>query len=351
VEHWIEELIACLLPAPGTEANARQFLLLKDAKIPPLLYRYMSVKPESLETLAGDHVWLTSPAKYNDPFDSTFTYSMHDAFKPIVRQHFDHLVVRGFGHLLTPEDVEFCRHQDDPLQHVVRLGLSRFPEWDGDALGFLRPIVDRIAGGEVARWSGPLRDRLRICCFTTDRTNALMWAHYADSHKGLCVEYPFGSLPRGDERRRFLFPVAYRGSLFDATAHVVHRMEHVVEGTPDKTNPFFIVGAAMTKASEWAYEQEWRYIIPPGCAPEGYWPAPKPSRVMLGAMISAENEDQVRRLAEDRGIPVQRMALSHREYRVIEAEPAAVEIPADPAEVALVAEEVDRVRRSRIPVT
>lgn len=42
--------------------------------------------------------------------------------------------------------------------------------------------VERIASESIFKFS-------RISCFTTDNENELMWAHYADSHKGICIKY------------------------------------------------------------------------------------------------------------------------------------------------------------------
>jgi len=32
------------------------------------------------------------------------------------------------------------------------------------------------------------KEKLRICAFSKDRKNVLLWAHYADGFKGICIE-------------------------------------------------------------------------------------------------------------------------------------------------------------------
>lgn len=36
---------------------------------------------------------------------------------------------------------------------------------------------------------------LRICCFAHNNKNLLLWAHYAASHKGFCVEFDAATVP------------------------------------------------------------------------------------------------------------------------------------------------------------
>ena len=44
--------------------------------------------------------------------------------------------------------------------------------------------------GSIRRW---LRSQV-IRCFTPDPTNTLMWSHYAESHKGVCVGFSLEKL-------------------------------------------------------------------------------------------------------------------------------------------------------------
>lgn len=43
-------------------------------------------------------------------------------------------------------------------------------------------------------------------CFTTDPTNEIMWAHYADGNKGVCLEFDLSTTPDLHEKT---FPVEY----------------------------------------------------------------------------------------------------------------------------------------------
>ncbi len=42
-----------------------------------------------------------------------------------------------------------------------------------------------------------------------------MWSHYADEHRGFCIEYAVADLP--SIAQRLLFPIIYREEIFDST--------------------------------------------------------------------------------------------------------------------------------------
>lgn len=139
-----------------------------------------------------------------------------------------------------------------------------------------------------------------------------MWSHYADQHKGFCIEYPIGALPSGDVRRTLIRPVIYRSELFDATGYMVQG----VGGA--QFNNLFGELACLFKAAEWAYEKEWRLVIAGGDAiPERKYPMPTPSRIILGARISEDDAKRLTDVARRRRIPVFRAEISRRRFSLV----------------------------------
>lgn len=68
-----------------------------------------------------------------------------------------------------------------------------------------------------------------VLSVSTDWSNLLMWAHYASSHKGICIEF----LNNGDSFQ----PVEY------------------VSSFPTESDDFFLV-----KSKHWEYEKEYRFV-------------------------------------------------------------------------------------------
>jgi hypothetical protein len=109
-----------------------------------------------------------------------------------------------------------------------------------------RDIQERFG----ARWG--------ILSLSDTPTNLLMWAHYADSHRGFAVEL--------DGLSEFF----HRGSPPSVVGHpiaVTYARDRpaLTMYTPEPTREFFddaIRGALLTKSVDWSYEREYRVIFP-----------------------------------------------------------------------------------------
>lgn len=91
-------------------------------------------------------------------------------------------------------------------------------------------------------------------CFTETPRNNLMWSHYADSYKGICIEY---DIKKADDYvKKMLFPVIYSKN---------RRIYASVDGLVDYDNGdrreeslVDCKGIFLQKSYYWKYEQEWR---------------------------------------------------------------------------------------------
>ncbi len=84
----------------------------------------------------------------------------------------------------------------------------------------------------------------RIYCLTPKADNILMWSHYADNHRGICLEFSVPDNP-----------------LFSKAAEVVYR-EAYPHWVPCDINdrPGLVMELILTKSRDWHYEQEYRLI-------------------------------------------------------------------------------------------
>ncbi len=88
---------------------------------------------------------------------------------------------------------------------------------------------------------------LGILCLTDRNDNDLMWAHYADSHRGVCIEFDISR-----DLDTFCFPKAVT---YDDN---VRRFNYIrswnLRKGADATEAIF------HKSADWAYEQEYRVV-------------------------------------------------------------------------------------------
>lgn len=90
-----------------------------------------------------------------------------------------------------------------------------------------------------------------VVSLTADPLNRLMWAHYADSHSGIVVEF-------AHTQEREAQGIRVAGSPFGLALKVVYESK-LAKLKPDFSNATEIYS---TKHLTWGYEEEWRVIRP-----------------------------------------------------------------------------------------
>lgn len=93
---------------------------------------------------------------------------------------------------------------------------------------------------------------LCVCCFSKNMDEILMWSHYADSHRGVCLEWEIDDALLGTQ----LVEMCYENQI--TTLNTVERTQTGNLSLNIATNGKFI----KTKFKNWEYEEELRtYII------------------------------------------------------------------------------------------
>jgi hypothetical protein len=139
-----------------------------------------------------------------------------------------------------------------------------------------------------------------VTCFSEDPLSILMWAHYADQHRGICFEF------QEQLAGRFVgLPVVYTNErpVSDTT-----RLQHVDT----------LKALVLTKSSHWAYEKEHRMISYREKAGVRSFPPESLKSVILGARISLKHEAEIRSLVAARHVPIAitRVELSETKYEL-----------------------------------
>lgn len=94
----------------------------------------------------------------------------------------------------------------------------------------------------------------RVCCFSKRNDNLLLWAHYADNHRGICLEY---DIPDDIHKKTFM-PITYGES-----QPVLEKVERFPAGDQNAGRLSLKMEDAavfLTKSADWKYEEEWRTL-------------------------------------------------------------------------------------------
>ena len=190
----------------------------------------------------------------------------------------------------------------DEVGLTMLLSQKLYPEHSG-AVEDIQRLIDEMD----CKLAEKMKNLFLVGCLCTSYKNRLMWSHYADSHKGFCIEYDF-SEPEDEVLSKIPLPVFYSENrpLVPWKAAIDNSVENMEESYAE------IMMGLLTKDKEWEYENEWRILI--GTTEDSELAMPKVSCIYLGASIEKENRDKIVAIAKKQNIPVKQMKVDRGAY-------------------------------------
>ncbi len=192
---------------------------------PKKLYKY--VPTERVSILQDLKIRFTPADEYNDPFEvvprmAVFT---DDDVRTMARDF-----VHG----------QYVMHVSDGGKLSIKEFEKQFPSLEGKNLSELRDWINQYSEEEAPRQTKSFNSKnFGSLCLCEERDNLLMWAHYADSHRGLVIEFD-GMHPFFTNSRR--------------TARIKYQEERPIYNV----NLGNFADTLLCKSVEWCYEKEWR---------------------------------------------------------------------------------------------
>ena len=185
----------------------------------PIVYRYRAFSDYAIDDIILGKISLTSIGEYNDPFEGAIHRKQEQKERmEKCEQQWNELEKAGIG--------EFFSHEEFVKKEKERC--SRKKHLDFDLSSYLG---------------------VKSCCFSENNDSTLMWAHYADENKGLCIEYDFNQLKKDSWLRKYIFPVLYTDTPMDFS-----------DQTDDYSLDRAVLCSCLDKAKVWEYEKEWRLL-------------------------------------------------------------------------------------------
>jgi hypothetical protein len=306
---WIKRMVACLTPEEVGDVNVNEALAIKYQNRPKSVFKYRCDNEKSRYNLENDLVWVCSPTSYNDPYDSSVSVTTKALIETVLQDGAKKLMANRQAADIEARKVEQILSARNPalaLQQTM-VGVDPFPpEFWQRFVGLFE--VQEKAWEEAFGKSIPAhqKDTLKVCSFSGTPHSIIMWSHYADEHRGFCIEYDTESLPQEHLFVRMLYPVIYSEKLFEGTKYYLAAMRD------RKTfNILFLALAALHKSPEWSYEKEWRLVIPAGLLKEASpWRIPTPKRVYLGTRMPDDKKRQIIEICTRKGIEIHQMDLA-----------------------------------------
>lgn len=183
------------------------------------LYRYMRYDPNKTshieDLLINRNLYHASPNQFNDPFECKPHFRLPESSEKL-----NVIALR-----LYEISLKYGMNKEDA--HRISSNYIDNPN-------LLRSVISQSAKDTYGN--------LKICCFTTSNQNTLLWSHYADSHRGFCLEF---------DAKIFPISSAHRVKYCDAYPTITFPM-------PSNITSFI---PALVKSNAWSYEQEYRKVL------------------------------------------------------------------------------------------
>lgn len=214
------------------------------------LYKYRVGSELDIENLNNDQLWFANPSDYNDPFDNLLSVKFERLLKKIENELLYNQLETTKGDskpisILTIIDI--MENEPNDLMDIFKLLKSYINDDDFTEMiniilvnkekykryiEYLNQDIDYIKIKQelkcyksnvsnntekniykmlriIIKTSFEFFNPFIICCFGTTHNNRLMWAHYADYHKGFCIEYDFEEVRNQPIIGKHLWPIIY----------------------------------------------------------------------------------------------------------------------------------------------
>lgn len=309
------------------------------------IYKYTSLN-NAIKVLENNAVALNNPQNYNDPFDSVIDFDDKDIKKSmsIIAEYY---ITQEFLKLLNNKKIKTSlftklmmkwdrfginaylklskknRYYDSiPGVHALSKWLVRYAsqKWDisFDELKdkFSKEIIEKVK---------KVRNNALISCFSKKWDSILMWSHYGDKHKGICVEF--------DRPDKDFLDVIYstnrcKFNLEDTTRRMLgYMLSNEQVDVNDKKLIKCIAKPFIVKSLDWQYEEEVRCILSPNSDGVSkleelslYTMPTKITKIYVGCKVDTKSNEyeELFRIANEKNIEIIKLTESDKEFSLKE---------------------------------
>lgn len=272
--------------------NDEQFIKNKNITIPKSLFKYTKIK-YAKNILLDDLMYLPRIYELNDPYEGELLYNSEKIIKKFVEENLDDFIKE----ILKNDN--FKEHNREDVEKICELAL-----------------INIHAPRSLDELKKYIKNYVNIICLSkTNKINSL-WAHYADNHQGICIEY---NILKNAPKiiKDFCFEIEYV-ELSDDTNNI---KEYFEENYLDLN---LMIKPLLKKSKDWSYEEEWRIILHDQVLSQNhenfysdkhYIRFIKPTAVYMGFKISPQDEDLIKDICKFRNIELYKSKKDNKNYK------------------------------------
>ncbi|EMH9025399.1 DUF2971 domain-containing protein [Proteus mirabilis] len=215
-------------------------------------YKYMTTETGKIVIEQGTLRW-SSPSIFNDIDECQFSPFTDSELESANNAVFKVLANCVAGHLIY----NFNEFSDDKqmMIELLKYGIENGIASDNSYFDSFKKIVPSMEDFFREYINIGLINCARVLCVTSDYDNNLMWAHYADEHRGCVLE--FENVYKEAPDRLHQGPVKYVDELKSST----NAIELLLYGETKSIHNTLIKDVFFSKKSAWQYEKEYRLLF------------------------------------------------------------------------------------------
>lgn len=286
------------------EENYEEAFPLRELNFPKSCYKYRRLNQTTINTLIEGYVWLSTIADLNDPFECSLQFDYLECSRLFYSdKKFHQIFSEKFGKPLTKDEIRIIVESSNPNKAYHDICKSKNI--------ILNMSIEKQQEVIEKRWSEIIEETnhyIKVCSFSEINNSLLLWSHYANDHKGICIEYDIVNEP--SEVRAFLLPIIYSDTVYKV-------------GLFEELTSLRKIGSTLIKAKDWEYENEWRLAF---LRQDNEIPSKlivsKPKAVYLGTRFHLNDEQLINDLfsvLEEKDIPYFLMSKHPTEYKLVSA--------------------------------
>ena len=174
---------------------------------------------------------------------------------------------------------------NDPLECTIPVTIENYDIHSEKYLKYIESVIDKRIGSwadaserrkridEAIEYGIPIENCL-VTCFTKDGNDQLMWSHYADQNKGVCLCYDVPNTTKEfTEKIKWSDQISYLMRKYrlefygDSVSYQIKRPSLHISNTSCSVgewkadNGYTLKDAIFTKPKCWEYEHEWRLAL------------------------------------------------------------------------------------------
>ncbi len=312
------------------------------SNLPKRLFRYRRFTENNLNALRNDEIWGSQVTEYNDPYEYIPCYDI-EKVNQFLNNEFDENVIKHQLSILktgyTPQQIKNLFNKE--TLHILTENVAKIDDISAvsKVMSAQKPLVIQYL---QSKFDAIIKDffvgivqaetKYNVACFSESNNSSLLWGHYADGHKGFCLEYNFTEnlteckQPCNNVRicSNFLLktpiaPICYSKHRLDATAGIISIIQQMLRdeiklGMNDYFSDMLLcIKCLLTKSSDWYYEKEWRVFTHFPDNPKQHSPImnKKAKAIYLGDSIFQEHKQELLSIAEEKEIPCYQVVPSY----------------------------------------